>query len=178
MIEHVQLDEQLERIAESVLERMGLELVDLERAGHRARPILRLRIDRPGSEPGHGVTVDECALASRALEEVLDEHEDLLPSYILEVSSPGVERPLRKRRDFERHVGREISLRGFRPLVGGSKRIEGVLLGIEGMGDDERVKVKMADDSEIEVDRSEIAKAHLVFKWDEVGGLEGRKQSP
>jgi ribosome maturation factor RimP len=160
---------ELERIAESLLERMGFELVDLERAGHRARPILRLRIDRRDMQPGAGVTVDDCAAVSRALEEVLDARADLLPSYILEVSSPGVERPLRKRRDFERYLGREVSVRGFQPLVGRSKHIVGLLLGIEDSGADERLRLRTADGSEIEIPLGAIAKANLVFRWEDSG---------
>jgi ribosome maturation factor RimP len=163
-------DERLERIVEAVLEEMGFELVELELAGRRSRPIVRLRIDRPGSEPGRaGVTVDDCAAVSRAVEPVLDELEDLLPSYILEVSSPGVERPLRKRRDFERSLGREVALRGYGPLVGGSRRVEGVLLAVEGSGADERLKVRMADGSEVEIPVAAVAKANLVFRWEDTG---------
>ncbi len=158
---------ELERIVESLLGNMGYELVDLEQAGRGTRPILRLRIDRSDSEPGSSVTVDECASVSRALEEVLDSREDLLASYILEVSSPGVERPLRKRRDFERNLGREISLRGFGRLAGSSKRVEGVLLGIEGSGEAELLRVRTASGSEIEIPRSAVAKASLVFRWED-----------
>jgi len=171
-------DEQLEQIVESLLQGMGFELVDLEKAGHRSRPILRLRIDRPDSEPGRGVTVDECARVSRELERLLDAREDLLPSYILEVSSPGVERPLRKRCDFERSVGREICVRGFEPLAQGSKRIEGVLVGIEDSGSDERLRLRLADGTEIDVPRSAIAKANLAFRWDGFGsGQSGERRA-
>ncbi|MGD8866650.1 MAG: ribosome maturation factor RimP [Gemmatimonadales bacterium] len=157
---------ELERIAESVLERMGLELVDLERVGHRARPILRLRIDRPESRPGSGVTVDDCAAVSRALDEVLEERADELPSYILEVSSPGIERPLKKRRDFELHVGEDIVVRGFQALAGRSKHVEGQLLAIE---DDEaeRLRLRLGDGSEIAIPLSAVAKANLVYRWED-----------
>jgi ribosome maturation factor RimP len=158
---------ELEQIVESLLARMGYELVDLEQAGRGTRPILRLKIDRSESEPGSGVTVDECARVSRALEEVLDGREDLSASYVLEVSSPGVERPLRKRRDFERSLGKEISLRGFAKLAGSSTRVEGVLLGSERAGEDERLRIRTASGSELEIPRSAVAKASLVFRWEE-----------
>jgi ribosome maturation factor RimP len=158
---------ELERIAESLLETLGFELVDLERAGHRARPILRLRIDRRDAPPGAGVTVDDCAAVSRALEEVLDERADLLPSYILEVSSPGVERPLRKRRDFERHLSMDVRLRGFQPLVGRSKHVEGSLVAIDDSGEVEQLRLRTADGLEVEIPLTAIAKANLVYRWDE-----------
>jgi ribosome maturation factor RimP len=159
-------DAELQKLTESAVERLGFEVVDLEWAGHRRRPILRLRIDKPESEPGRGVTVDDCARVSREVEAALDVRDDLSSSYILEVSSPGVDRPLRKRRDFERNVGSEIAVRGFEPLARGTKRIEGVLLGIEGAGEQEQLRIRIADGSEIEVPRSAVAKANLVFKWD------------
>jgi ribosome maturation factor RimP len=163
---HGQVDGELERLVEAVLERLGFELVELEKAGHRSRPILRVRIDRRGSEVG-GVTVDECARASRELEPELDEREDLPGGYILEVSSPGVERPLRLRRDFERAVGREIEVRGNESLVGGSKRVEGELLGVEGSEDSERLRLRLANGREVDISLSAVAKANLVFKWDD-----------
>ncbi len=177
-IEQPKLSElnELERIAESLVERMGFELVDLERAGHRSRPILRLRIDRRDAQPGAGVTVDDCAAVSRALEEVLDARADLLPSYILEVSSPGVDRPLRKRRDFERYLGKDVSVRGFQPLLGRSKHVEGLLLGIEDSGEVERLRLRAADGSEIEIPLAAIAKANLVFRWEDAGRSGGVRQ--
>ncbi len=158
--------EELGALLESLVERLGFELVELEWGGHRRRPILRLRIERQGSEPGRGVTVDDCARVSRELEAVLDAREGLSSSYILEVSSPGVERPLSKRGDFERNLGREIAVRGVEPLAPGTKRIEGVLLSVEGTGSTERLRLRIADGTEIEVSRSAIAKANLVFRWD------------
>lgn len=173
---HSSEDEQLERLAEGVLERMGFELVELEKAGHRARPIVRLRIDRPDSEPGRGVTVDECARVSREIEAVLEAQEDLPASYILEVSSPGVERPLRKRRDFERSIGRRIAVRGFEPLIGGSKRLEGELLAVEGMAGAEHLRLRRANGAEVEVPITGIARANLVVEWDELASGKSRQK--
>src|SRR5690606_39553856 len=89
----------LERELEARLESLGFELVELERAGSRTRPVLRLRIDVAAGD--HGVTLDDCARVSRALEPYLDTVEGLPERYVLEVSSPGVERPLVRARDFE-----------------------------------------------------------------------------
>lgn len=169
------LKDELEPLIERVLDRLGLELIDLEQAGHEARPIIRALVDRIDSEPGRGVTVDECARASRELEAELDEAADLPATYILEVSSPGVERPLKKRSDFERYVGHEISVRGFQPLTLGTKRLEGMLLGIEGQTESEQVRIRLADNSEVEIPRSNIAKAQLIFRWDDFKFKERRR---
>ena len=161
------MDEELERVIEGSVERLGFELVDLERAGHRARPLLRLRIDRRDSSPGHGVTVDDCARVSREVEARLDEEDDVSGSYILEVSSPGVERPLRRRRDFERAIGKEIALRGYEPLVSGSRRLEGWLVSVEGEGAEERLRVRLEDETEVEVALAAVARANLKHRWDD-----------
>src|SRR6056297_3072959 len=84
---------------------LGFELVEVRWGGTGRRPLLKLRIDRPGTDPVGGITVDDCASVSRGLESWLDEHEQLSDRYTLEVSSPGVDRPLVHARDYERFRG-------------------------------------------------------------------------
>ena len=158
-------DRSLEEVLEERTEALGFELVEFERTGSKNRPVLRLRVDRPDSEPGHGVGLDDCAQISRSLEEYLDALETLPGNYVLEVSSPGVERPLVKRRDFERFAGREIVVKGYAPLAGRAKRLEGELLGLEDGPEGEAVRLRLEDGDEVEVRRTDIAKAHLVFHW-------------
>lgn len=157
------LQEELERRTED----LGFEVVELERAGSKNRPVLRLRVDRPDSEPGRGVSLDDCARISRALEPYLDGLETLSATYVLEVSSPGVERPLVRARDFSRFAGHEVALRGYAPLAGRSKRLEGELLGLVEREAGEAVRLRLPDGEEVEVPRESIAKAHLVFRWNE-----------
>lgn len=156
----------LEQVIEAQVEALGFEVVVLELAGNARRPLIRLRIDLPGSSPGHGVTVDDCARVSRALEPLLDAREDLPASYILEVSSPGIHRPIAKRRDFERFRGREVAVHGAQPLAGRSRRLEGVLLGVEGEGDGERIRLRLADGTTVQLERTEIVRANLVERWE------------
>lgn len=161
-------DADLERELEERVEALGYELVELERAGSSRRPILRLRIDRPDSrpgDPGSGVTHEDCRVVSRALEEHLDQRPGLAPAYVLEVSSPGVERPLSRRRDFERFAGQEVALHGRAPLAGRARRLEGELLGVSDEGGEERVRLRLKGAEEVEVPRAEIQKAHLLFRW-------------
>jgi len=158
--------ESLARELEQRIEELGFELVELERAGHQRRPILRIRIDRPESAPGEGVTLDDCTRVSRALEAHLDGRPGLAEEYVLEVSSPGVERPLVRRRDFERFAGREVALKGKEPLAGRARRLEGELLGISGEGADERVRLRLPDGEEVEVPRAAVTGANLVFRWE------------
>jgi len=167
----------LESEIERQVEALGYEFVELERAGSRTRPILRLRIDLPEErkevdEHGRprGVTVEDCARVSRAIEPLLDQAElGTGGRYVLEVSSPGVERPLVKRRDWERFTGREIAIRGHGALAGRGRRLQGELLGLVDRDGEEVVRLRLENGEEIEVPRSEIARAHLVFRWEDAG---------
>src|SRR5687767_2652874 len=96
---------------------LGFELVDLRRAGTLERPILQVRVDRPDSRPGQGVTADDCAVISRSLEGFLESRAMVGPRYVLEVSSPGLERPLRWPDHWRRFVGRQARVRAA-PLPG------------------------------------------------------------
>ena len=105
------LTESLEASFRSQLEALGLELADLRIGGTQQRPLVQVRIEWPPSDPPRPVTVDDCARASRALEAWLDQGGPLGPRYLLEVSSPGLERPLKWHRHWVRFVGRTITVR-------------------------------------------------------------------
>jgi ribosome maturation factor RimP len=157
---------EIERELERRVEDLGYELVEVRWGGSGQRPQLKLRIDRLDSSPGSGVTVDECASVSRALESWLDEHEALSNRYVLEVSSPGVDRPLIRPRDFARFRGERVAVVGRDILLGRSTRLEGELLGLEDEGSEgEAVRLRLPGGEEVTVPRSDIRKAHLVFEW-------------
>jgi ribosome maturation factor RimP len=110
--------------------------------------------------------VDDCAKVSRALEVWLDEHEELSDRYVLEVSSPGVDRPLVRARDFERFRGERVAVKGKEVLLGKATRLEGELLGlVDGDTEAEAVLLRLPDGEEVRIPRAEIRKAHLVFTW-------------
>ena len=153
--------EALEREIESRVAGLGFELVELEQVGSKARPILRIRIDRPNSDAG--VTLDDCSRVSRELESYLDETPELGERYVLEVSSPGVERPLVRPRDYQRFAGKEVAIKTSEAVGDLGKRLEGVLRGI-----DERDVVELdVNGRTVAIERGNIKKAHLVFRWDE-----------
>jgi len=148
------------------IEELGYELVEVRWGGSGRRPMLKLRIDRQDATQGAGITADECAKVSRALESWLDEREDLSEQYVLEVSSPGVDRPLVRARDFERFRGKQVAVKGKEVLLGRSTRLEGELLGLTGADtDEESVRLRLPNGEEVSVPRSQIRKAHLVFTW-------------
>ncbi len=153
--------EPLARELESRIEALGYELVELETAGSKTRPLLRLRIDRPGSEPGKGVTVEDCTRVSRALQQYLDEQPDLGDRYILEVSSPGIERPLVRTADYERFAGREVAIKARSSIGEHGKRVEGVLLGVQAG----QVRVELPSKEVVAFPQDDVVRAHLVFRW-------------
>ena len=110
---------------EPIIEANALELVDLEFVKEGVNWYLRVYIDKEG-----GVSIDDCELVSRALEAKLDEHDPIEQAYILEVSSPGIDRPLKKDADFVKYQGEIIDVKLYK-AQNGSKQYQGKLLGLE-----------------------------------------------
>ena len=112
-------------LLEPIVEANNLELVDLEFVKEGVNWYLRVYIDKDG-----GVNIDDCELVSRALEAKLDEKDPIEQAYILEVSSPGIDRPLKKEADFVKYQGEIIDVKLYK-AVNGSKQYQGKLLGLE-----------------------------------------------
>jgi ribosome maturation factor RimP len=138
---------------------LGFELVDLRRSGTVQRPILQVRVDRPDSRPGQGVTADDCAGISRSLERFLESRAMVGPRYVLEVSSPGVERPLRWPEHWRRFVGSRARVRA-EPL-GGRRQVE-----IISVPDDEHVTLRSEDGTDVTLPLAEVREATLVVEWE------------
>jgi ribosome maturation factor RimP len=134
---------------------LGFELVDLRRTGTPQRPILQVRVDRPDSRPGQGVTADDCAAISRSLERFLETRAMVGPRYVLEVSSPGFERPLRWPEHWRRFVGRDARVRA--ESLPGRRRVR-----IIAVPDDEHVVVRREDGSDVTLALEAIREATLV----------------
>ncbi len=145
-----------ELIAPSV-EAMGYVLVRLRFIGGKARPTLQVMAER---QDGAEMNVDNCAEISRAISALLDVEDPIADSYLLEVSSPGIDRPLVKAADFERFAGQEVKLE-TRHALDGRKRFRGRLLGHEaGL-----VRLELADGSgtTAEIALADLAEAKLVL---------------
>lgn len=110
-----------EQLIMPILTAHEFELVDMEYVKEAGYWYLRAYIDKEG-----GITVDDCEVVSRALGDLLDQEDFIEESYILEVSSPGLGRPLKKDKDFERNLGCEVEVRLFR-AVDRQKEFEGIL---------------------------------------------------
>jgi ribosome maturation factor RimP len=157
---------EVEAELEERVARLGFELVDAVWAGTAGRPILRVRIDVPEERAGGGVTVQDCADVSRALEAWLDRLGAMPERYVLEVSSPGVERPLTRPKDWTRFAGQQVAVKGAELLAGRARRLEGELLGlVKDEGGREVVRLRLAGGEEVEIPKTEIESGHIVFRW-------------
>lgn len=134
-----------------VLAAIGYDLVEVKAVISHGRRTLRVFIDKPG-----GVDVGDCAVASRAISAVLDDSGLFPGRYFLEVSSPGAERLLRGRGDFERFAGRKARLK-VRLQDGGVRILEGIIGALKG----DMLSFELEDGTQIAVPFDEIAKANL-----------------
>ena len=158
-IGQVPIAEQARRFLEPLIEREGFELVEVEWAREGAAWVLRLYVDREG-----GVTIEHCKELSRTIEPILDVEDFIEPAYNLEVSSPGVERPLRKQKDFERFAGQRAHVKTYGPIPaegGPRKNWTGVLRGFQ----DGAVELDV-DGVVHRIPHDKIAKAHLEYDFE------------
>jgi ribosome maturation factor RimP len=140
---------------------LGFEVVECKVGGSRRRPLIVLRIDRPDSGPGHGITVDECAAVSRALEPWLDGIAVGEGRYVLEVSSPGLERPLRRPDEWRRFLGQPVEV--LVPSLNGRFRVRALQV-LDGPPEP-RVELEFPKGVRRTLPLSEIKEARLAFEW-------------
>ena len=146
----------LQEVIEPPLADLGYECVFAETTVENGRKIVRLFIDRlEASSPLGPVGIEDCVKVTRELDPILDVADVIPGRYELEVSSPGINRPLAKRRDFDRFKGQKVAVRTF-DKVGDRRNFLGVLLGMD--GDEIRIDV---DGRELRVPFGEVSKAHL-----------------
>ena len=152
------IEERVQAIAERVAIDHGLELVHAEVAGPENKPIVRIFIDKP-----NGVTHEDCSEVSFHLGTILDVEDFIHASYVLEVSSPGLERGLYKRADYERFAGKLAKLRTRRP-INGQRNFRGRLVGVDG----DEVVFEDRTNGRVGVPLDAIAKANLELDVEEV----------
>ena len=148
-------EQRTEALLLPILEENQFELVDVEYVKEGSNWYLRAYIDKPG-----GITINDCELVSRALSDRLDEEDYIDSAYILEVSSPGLGRPLKKDRDFQRSLGSEVEVRLFRPLDG-SKALTGILKDYN----KEKIEIETADGNVLPIMREQIALVRLALDF-------------
>lgn len=157
----MEVREEVRLLAEPLAEEAGFELVDVEQAAHAGHRIIRVSIDKPG-----GVTVGDCASFSRHLSDCLDMNQTVPGRYQLEVSSPGIERPIRRLETVERFAGQRVTLSTHEPRDG-RRNYEGVLLGPRG----QEAGVRTDDGGEHWFDWTEVKTVRLIVDpWARVRG--------
>ena len=147
-------EQKAEALVSPIVEKYGFELVDVEYVKEGGSFYLRAYIDKPG-----GITVDDCETVSREFSDKLDEADFIEEAYIMEVSSPGLGRPLKKEKDFKRRIGKEVEIRTYRP-IDREKEFYGVLKAY-----DENSVTIDCEEEERTFQKAEIALIRLAFDF-------------
>ena len=155
MARREEYEESTEKLLGPILEENHFELVDVEYVKEGGSWYLRAYIDKPG-----GITVDDCEIVNRALGDLLDEEDFIEDSYILEISSPGLGRPLKKERDFARSLGEEVEIRTYR-MVNKQKEFRGILKAY----DKDTVTIEEEEGQDQIFERENIALIRLAFDF-------------
>lgn len=138
-----------------IVKEKGFELVDVEYVKEGSNWYLRAYVDKPG-----GITINDLESVSRVLSDLLDENDFIDGAYILEVSSPGLGRPLKKDKHFDRSIGEEIEIHLYRS-IDGSKQYVGLLKSY----DKEVITIETEDGSEINLDRANVSLVRLTIDF-------------
>jgi ribosome maturation factor RimP len=144
-----------EELITPILDRMNFELVDVEYVKEGGTWYLRAYIDKEG-----GITVNDCEAVAREMNEILDREDFVEDSYVFEVSSPGLGRPLKKEKDYIRSMGKEVEIRTYR-AINREKEFYGILSAY----DENTVTIKTEDETEMTFEKSDIALIRLAFDF-------------
>lgn len=144
-------EKKIEELISPIIEENGFELVDIEFVKEGQNWFLRIYADKNG-----GISIDDCETISRAVEKKLDESDPIEQAYILEVSSPGLDRPLKKDSDFEKYKGEIVDIKLYKPF-NGKKAFQGELLGLS----DGKIVIKDENEDEISFDRKDVGAVRL-----------------
>jgi ribosome maturation factor RimP len=155
MLKRADIEKKCEDLVMPIIEENNFELVDVEYLKEGSDYYLRVYADKEG-----GINIDDCVLISRALNEKLDENDFIKEAYILEVSSPGLGRHLKKDKDFKRSIGENVEIRLYKSMEG-AKEFEGELVGYS----EETITIVTEDEKEINFRRADIALIRLAFDF-------------
>ena len=145
------LEERVEELLKPVIEEIGYSLYDLQYVKERKDFYLRIYIDKE-----EGISLEDCEKVNNQVSDLLDEKSGIKDPYFLEVSSPGIERMIRKERHLQENIGNKIEVRLFKPLEG-KKVYEGIL---------NSFNEEMIELEEIKIPRKDIATMKTVYDWE------------
>ncbi|MBE5963732.1 MAG: ribosome maturation factor RimP [Lachnospiraceae bacterium] len=155
MTKREEYEQTTEKLVMPIIEANNFELVDVEYVKEGSNWYLRLYIDKEG-----GITVDDCEIVSRAFSDILDEKDYIDDAYIFEVSSPGLGRPLKKDKDFERSLMEEVEVKLFK-AINRQKEFVGLLKAY----DKETITIELESGEEMTFERAGIALVRLTFDF-------------
>ncbi|BCK00107.1 ribosome maturation factor RimP [Anaerocolumna chitinilytica] len=155
MAKKEEYEQKTERLLEPIMSEHHFEVVDVEYVKEGSNWYLRAYIDKPG-----GITVDDCELVSRALSDLLDKHDFIPDAYILEVSSPGLGRQLKKEKDFKRSLGEEVDVKLYKAIEK-QKQFTGILKAY----DEEKITLEFEEGETLEIPRQNISLIRLAFDF-------------
>ena len=146
------IEEKVEQLVKEPIETLGYSLYDVEYAKEGPNYYLRIYIDSP-----KGIDLNDCEKVSNQINEILDKEDYIKEQYFLEVSSPGIERILRKDEHLEQNIGKEVEVKLFKKDANGSKNYKGILEEF----DTETITIK----ENIKIERKNIAQIKTVYNW-------------
>ena len=155
MSKREEYESRTEALLMPIMEELKFELVDVEYVKEGSSWYLRAYIDKEG-----GITVDDCEVVARRMNDLLDEEDFIDGSYIFEVSSPGLGRPLKKEKDYIRSMGKELEIRTYR-AINRKKEFYGILTAYT----DDTVTIVTDDEEELTFQKNEIALIRLAFDF-------------
>ena len=147
------IEEKVENLLKETIENIGYDLYDVEYAKEGKNYFLRIYIDKP-----EGIDLKDCEKVNDAISDLLDEADYIKDQYFLEVSSPGIERVLRKDKHLEQNKGKEIAIKLFKKDETGKKEYQGILQDF----DDETITLE----DNIKIERKGIAQIKTIYNWD------------
>lgn len=147
------IEGKIENLTSDIIKNLGYELYDVEYVKEGKDYFLRIYIDSD-----NGIDLNDCEKVSNSLTEILDREDYIKEQYFLEVSSPGVERILRKDKHLESNIGKQIQIKLFKPLDG-KKQFKGILKEFDNNN------ITILDDKEISIDRKNISQIKTVYNW-------------
>lgn len=148
------IEEKVEFLLEKEVNNLGYNLYDVEYVKEGKDYFLRIYIDNE-----NGISLEDCEKVSNSVTEILDKADYIKEQYFLEVSSPGIERILRKDKHFEENLNKEIEIKLFRP-INGTKELIGILKGYT------KDNITIQENEEIIIDRRQIAQIKTIYNWE------------
>lgn len=149
------IEEKVESLLKEKIESIGYDLYDVEYAKEGPNYFLRIFIDKP-----EGIDLEDCEKVNNEIMELLDEADYIKEQYFLEVSSPGVERVLKKDKQLEQNIGNEVQIKLFKKDENGQKEYQGILKSF----DEQTITIEQ--EQEIAIERKNIAQIKTVYNWE------------